>query len=66
MNTGILGVIISREEYSDYIELKKKNIPMKKIKDKNKHVLRCPICEYVVDNAVPRQNFCDRCGQKLK
>ena len=39
---------------------------MKKITDKNRHVLLCPICKYVVDNVVPKQNYCDRCGQKLK
>lgn len=25
----------------------------------------CPICDYVVDNKVPSQNYCDRCGQRL-
>ena len=66
MNRDVLGVLISREEYDEYIKLKNKNTPMKKINDKNRHVLCCPICKYVVDNAVPKQNYCDRCGQKLK
>ena len=66
MNREILGVFISREEYDEYIKLKNKNTPMKKINDKNRHVLCCPICKYVVDNAVPKQNYCDRCGQRLK
>ena len=66
MNREVLGVLISREEYDEYIKLKNKNTPMKKINDKNRHVLCCPICKYVVDNAVPKQNYCDRCGQKLK
>ena len=62
MNREVLGVLISREEYDEYIKLKNKNTPMKKMNDKNRHVLRCPICKYVVDNAVPKQNYCDRCG----
>ena len=66
MNREVLGVLISREEYDEYIKLKNKNTPMKKMVDKNWHVLRCPICKYVVDNAAPKQNYCDRCGQKLK
>ena len=66
MNREVIGVLISREEYDEYIKLKNKNTPMKKINDKNRHVLCCPICKYVVDDAVPKQNYCDRCGQKLK
>lgn len=59
----MLGVMISQEEYEDYMYLKKKNTPMKKRQLRNKH---CPVCGYVVDNAVPPQNYCDRCGQRLK
>ena len=66
MDSNVLGVIISRDDYNKYLELKKRDIPMKKMADKNRHVLRCPVCKYVVDNAVPKQNFCDKCGQKLK
>ena len=33
MDTGVLGVIISREEYDEYIKLKQKNTPMKKRKN---------------------------------
>ena len=61
---AMLGVIISKEAYDDYMCLKNKNTPMKK-----RHVgeyKRCPICNYVVDNAVPTQSYCDRCGQRLK
>lgn len=25
----------------------------------------CPTCDYVVDNRIPSQYYCDRCGQKL-
>lgn len=55
--------LISKEEFEEYQELKRKNTPMRKI-DRywNKH---CPICDYVVDDAVPKQYYCDRCGQKL-
>ena len=31
MDTCVLGVIISREDYDQYIKLKEKNTPMKKI-----------------------------------
>ena len=44
--------------------LKKKDTPIKK--DKFYGIKRCPVCRYVVDYAVPPQNYCDRCGQKLK
>ena len=59
----MLGVIISKEEYDEYQSLKKKNTPMKKINSRlHKY---CPICDYVVDNVVPTQKYCDRCGQRL-
>lgn len=58
----MLGVMISKKEYEEYMDLKKKNTPMKKKHLCNNH---CPICGYVVDNAVPKQNYCDRCGQRL-
>ena len=66
MDTGMLGVIISREEYDEYIKLKQKNTPMKKRKIHGQRNLHCPLCNYVVDNAVPKQYYCDRCGQRLK
>ena len=66
MDKNILGVVISRDDYNKYLELKRRDTPMKKMVDKNRHVLRCPVCKYVVDNAVPKQNFCDKCGQKFK
>ena len=59
----MLGVIISKEEYEEYQILKKKNTPMRKIDGGWNR--RCPICNYVVDNAVPKQYYCDRCGQRL-
>lgn len=60
----MLGVVISKEEYEDYQYLKKKNTARRK-----KYVgnyKRCPECNYVVDNAVPKQYYCDRCGQRLE
>lgn len=66
MSSEVLGVVISRDEYNKYLELNKRDTPVKKIIDKKRHVLRCPACNYVVDNAVPKQKFCDRCGQRLK
>ncbi|MBS5619874.1 hypothetical protein [Eubacterium sp.] len=51
--------IISGEQYEEYKELKKKNKPMRYDK------CYCPVCDYVTDNCVPRQNYCDRCGQRL-
>ena len=59
----MIGVMISEEEYKEYQCLKKKNTPMNKIKGLyHKH---CPVCNYVVDNIVPTQNYCDSCGQKF-
>ena len=66
MNSEVLGVVISRDEYNKYLLLKKRDTPVKKILDEKHRVLRCPICNYVVDNAVPKQKFCDKCGQRLK
>ena len=66
MDTCALGVIISREEYNEYIKLKQKNTPMKKRKIYGQRNLHCPSCNYIVDNVVPAQNYCDRCGQRLK
>lgn len=56
--------IITNNEYYNYLELKRKNTPMQK-KYIGNHK-RCPVCNYVVDNAVPKQKYCDRCGQRLK
>jgi rRNA maturation endonuclease Nob1 len=59
-----MSYIISESEYYDYLKLKAKNTPMKKkIRGWYK---RCPMCSYVVDDAVPKQKYCDRCGQRLK
>ena len=59
----MLGVLISKEEYEEYQILKKKNTPMRKIDCRWNR--RCPMCSYVVDSAVPKQYYCDRCGQNL-
>ena len=60
----ILGIMIPKKDYEEYMCLKKKNTPLKKeYYDNNNH---CPTCNYVVDNAVPKQKYCDRCGQRLK
>lgn len=59
----MLGVMISKEEYEEYMRLKKKDTPMQKKQLWNMH---CPVCDYVVDDVVPKQNYCDRCGQRLK
>lgn len=56
--------ILNQQEYDEYVYLKNKNNPVRKIKYGN-HML-CPVCKYVVDNLVPCQKYCDRCGQKLK
>ena len=64
MDTCVLGVIISREEYDEYIKLKQKNTPMKKRKIYGQRNFHCPSCSYVVHNIVPTQNYCDRCGQR--
>lgn len=56
--------ILNEKEYLEFLILKKKNIPVKK--RKTGHLLRCPTCNYVVDNCVPKQHYCDRCGQRLR
>lgn len=63
----MIGIMITEEEYQEYQFLKKKNTPVHKIQRgkicfSNKY---CPACNYVVDNAVPPQNYCDNCGQKF-
>lgn len=60
----MIGIVITQEEYVNYLELIKKNTPMQK--QRIGCHKRCPVCNYVVDDAVPRQNYCDRCGQRLK
>ena len=60
----MIGVIISEKEYREYIGLKSQNTPLEKRRI-GKHRKLCPVCGYVVDNAVPPQNYCDRCGQRL-
>ena len=65
----VLGVMITREAYEEYLKLKKKNEPMKKEYHGRKIccvLKRCPACGYIVDNAVPPQKYCDNCGQRLK
>ena len=62
-NKEVLGVMITKEAYDEYMALKKKNEPMSK---KGYGKKQCPACGYTVDNAVPPQNYCDRCGQRLK
>lgn len=57
-----MKVILSKREYEEYLELKKKNTPMRKI---GRIDSRCPVCNYIVDDCVPKQNYCDRCGQRL-
>lgn len=58
-----MGYEMKNDEYQKYLKLKRKNTPMKKL---YKHgYKRCPMCNYVVDDGVPKQNYCDRCGQRL-
>ena len=57
-----MKVILSKREYEEYLELKKKNTPMRKI---GRIDSRCPVCNYIVDDCVPKQNYCDKCGQRL-
>lgn len=64
MKDSVLGVIISHGEYKEYMKLKNKNTPMKKIHDLYNY--HCPVCNYVVDDGIPPQRFCDNCGQRLK
>lgn len=51
------------EEIDEYKKREEREKPMRKIfKNGFRH---CPKCDYVVDNKVPSQNYCDRCGQRL-
>ncbi len=45
--SNVLGIVISKEEYDKYLELKKKNTPIKKTRGVIK---RYPVCNYAVDN----------------
>lgn len=64
IENDISGVVISHKQYEEYMKLKNKNNPMWKIRSLDYY--RCPICDYIVDNNVPPQKYCDRCGQRLK
>nr|DAZ13756.1 MAG TPA: DNA-directed RNA polymerase [Caudoviricetes sp.] len=46
-----------------YEEIKERNKPRRKIFRNG--FWHCPTCGYVVDNRIPSQYYCDRCGQKL-
>lgn len=46
-----------------YEEIKERNKPRRKVFRKG--FWHCPTCGYVVDNRIPSQYYCDRCGQKL-
>lgn len=59
----MIRILISEEEYEEYQYLKRKNTPRRKRKIGWHR--RCPECNYVVDDAVPTQKYCDRCGQRI-
>ena len=50
-----MKAILSKREYEEYLELKKKNTLMRKINS------RCPVCNVDYDN----YDYCPNCGQKL-
>ena len=62
---AMLGITISKEAYEEYLELKKKNTPMQKER-RGLYYKYCPVYGYPADRIVPTQNYCDRCGQRLK
>lgn len=57
---------ITEEAFKEYQYLKTKERPRKPeygIRDNKQH---CPACNYVVNDGVPKQRYCDCCGQRLK
>ena len=64
-NVEALEIAISALEKVETLEaenarLKEKETPKEPVKYNNFH--RCPSCE---EGLLPKQNFCDECGQKL-
>lgn len=55
--------MISESEYEEYCRLKEKDSP--KLKKRVNYRKYCPVCGYLVDDLVPPQKYCDRCGQRL-
>ena len=56
-------VVISKSEYEEYCRLREKDSP--KLKKRVNCRKYCPVCGYLVDDLVPPQKYCDRCGQRL-
>ena len=56
-------IMISKSEYEEYCRLKEKDSP--KLKKRVNYRKYCPVCGYLVDDLVPPQKYCDRCGQRL-
>ena len=54
---------VTHDEYARYKQFLKRDKPRYKVYRDG--FIRCPACDYVVDNCVSCQNFCDRCGQRL-
>lgn len=57
---------ITEEAFKEYQYLKTKERPRKPeygIRDNKQH---CPACNYVINDGVPKQRYCDGCGQRLK
>lgn len=62
----VITYSITEEAYKEYQKLKQKEQPRQPvygIRDNKQH---CPSCNYVVNDGVPKQRYCDACGQRLK
>ena len=55
-------VELTQEEYNEFRLFSERNKPKRK---RGLFEKRCPTCGYRLDNGVPPQRFCDRCGQRV-
>lgn len=59
-------IIITEEAYKEYQKLKQKEQPRQPVSGIRDNKQHCPSCNYVVNDGVPKQRYCDGCGQRLK
>lgn len=58
-------ILITEAEWKEFEKLKIRDIPRKPIHSVHNSHWICPRCGYVVNDGVPKQYYCDRCGQRL-
>lgn len=62
----VITYSITEEAYKEYQKLKQKEQPREPVSGIRDNKQHCPSCNYVVNDGVPKQRYCDGCGQRLK